>query len=85
MSYLGCSVTWRATGSLQCLVLLVHVRESEIDNLESVIVVEQQVLWLEISMADTTLVKILDARNEFPVELGGLLFIESCISDNEIK
>ena len=36
-------------------------------------------------MADTALMEILNTRNEFPVELCSLLFVESRISDNEVK
>ena len=36
-------------------------------------------------MADATLVQVFDAADELPVKLGSLLFIQACISDDEVE
>ena len=84
-TYLRSGVTGGSTGSLQRLILLIHVRKTKIDDFERVVVVKEQVLRLQITMADTTLVEVLDAADEFPVELGCLLLIQACISDDKVK
>ena len=36
-------------------------------------------------MADATLVQVLDSTDELPIELGCLLLIQACISDDKVK
>ena len=84
-SYLRSCITGGTTSRLECLVLFIHVRETKINNLERIVVVEQQVLWFQVTMADATLVQVFDAADQFPIKLGSLLFIQACISDDEVK
>ena len=77
-----------ARGSTSCLEggpLLVHVTEAKVYNFEGKIVVKEEVLWLEISVADSTLVNVLDTRDELQVELAGLLFGEPGVSDDVVE
>jgi hypothetical protein len=64
-NHFGSSITGRPAGSLESGIGFVHVAEAEVDDLESEVVVEQQVLRLEVSVADSTLVDVLNARDEF--------------------
>lgn len=73
-NHLGGGVAWRAAGCLQSGVWLVHVAKAEIDDLEGQVVVKQKVLWLQVSMADATLVDVLNTRNKLEVKLASLLF-----------
>ena len=84
-TYLGGCVARRATRRLQGLVLLVHVGEAEIHNLQSVVVVEQQIFRLKISVANATLVEVLNTTNELPVEFGSLFLIKTSISDDKVE
>lgn len=50
-------------GSTSCLEggsLLIHVTEAEVDNFEGKIVVKKEILRLEISVADSALMNVLD-------------------------
>ena len=85
MTYLGCSVARRAASSLESLILLVHVGETEIDDFEGVVVVQEQVLWLQVTMANTGLVEVLDARDQLPIEFGSLWLIQSSIPHNKVE
>jgi len=55
----GC-VARGSTGCLKRSSLLIHVTETEIDDLEGEIVIKEEILRLKISMADSTLVDVLD-------------------------
>ena len=55
--------------------ILVHVREAEVDDLNIVLVIEQQVLWFQVSVADANLVNILDTRNNLLCKSACLLFL----------
>ena len=61
-NHLRGSVARRSACCLQSLIFVIHVRETEVYNLDIVLVVEQEVLRLEISVANFDLVNILDAR-----------------------
>ena len=56
-----CSIARRATSCLQRGASFIHVAEAEVNNLEGKIVIQEQVLGLQVSMADSTLVDVLDA------------------------
>ncbi len=72
-NHFGSCVARRATGRLERGATLVHVGETEVDDLQSQVVVKQQVLRLQITMTNSRLVDILDARDQFEVELASLL------------
>lgn len=77
-----------ARGSTCCLEgcsLLIHVTEAEVDNFEGKIIVKEEVLRLEISVADSTLMNVLDTRDELQVELAGLLFREPGVSHDVVE
>ena len=84
-TYLGGCVARRATRCLQGLVLLVHVGEAEVHNLESVVVVEKEIFRFKISVTNTTLVEVLNTTDELPVEFGSLFLIKTSISDDKVE
>ncbi len=59
-TYLRSRVAGRATGGFQSLAILVGVAESEVDDLDRVVVVEQQILGFQVAMHDVQLVDVLD-------------------------
>ena len=64
---------------------MVHVGEAEIHNLNVVLVIKQQVLRLEVSMADLDLVDIFDARDDLLDEPTALLLLEALSLDDVVK
>ena len=84
-NHFGGSIAWRSTGSLESLVFFIKIGETKVNNPQSVVVVEQKIFRFEISVADTALVQILDAADEFSINFGCLLFLETGVSDDEIK
>ena len=74
-----------ATSRLESGGWFVHVAEAEVNNLQGQIVVQEQVLGLQVSVADSTLVDVLDARDELEVKLAGLLLREPRVSDDVVE
>lgn len=68
-------VAWTATGCLEHFTFLVHVGQTEVDDLDVVLVVKQQVFGLEVAVADAYLVDVLYAGDDLLREPTGLLFI----------
>ena len=58
-------IAWRATSRLELLTAAscVHVTEAEINNFQSFVEVQQQVLRLQVPVANAWLVNVLDARH----------------------
>ena len=79
------SIAWTAACSFQGLSVLVGVAEAEIDDLDVIVVVHEQVFWLQISVTDAQLVEILDARDYLMQESGSLLFSQTFPVDNVFK
>lgn len=84
-NHLWCCIARRATRSLQRLTLFVHVRETEVNQLNVVSVVEKQVFRLKVPMTHPYLVDVLNARDYLLEELAGLLFLESLTLHYVIK
>jgi hypothetical protein len=84
-NHFGCGIAGRTTGRLQQLVFLVHVTETEVDNLERLVVVEQQVLRLEVTVAHAARVQVLDARNQLLVELARLLLLQTRVPHDVVE
>jgi hypothetical protein len=55
-----CGVARTATGSFESFTLVIKVTQTEVNNFDAVVVIEQQVLRLQVSMADAQFVDILD-------------------------
>ena len=83
--HLGSCVAGGATGCLERLAILVHVRESKIHNLDVVLVIKQQVLRLQIPMADLDLVDVLDAGDDLLDEPASFLLLETLTLDNVVE
>jgi hypothetical protein len=74
--HLRCRVARRAAGRLEQLVAFVEVAQAEVDDLDVLVLVQQQVLGLEVSVDDAELVDVLDAGDDLLEELAGFLFFE---------
>lgn len=75
--HLWSRVARRATCCLEEGALFVEVPETEVHQLDIIVVVEKDVLWLEVSMHNADLVDVLDTRDYLLVVLAGLIFLEA--------
>lgn len=57
--------------------MLIHVTQPKINNFERQIIVQQQILRFEISVAHSALVNIFDTGYELEIKLASLFFRES--------
>lgn len=71
-----CCIAGTATGCLQRLPWRVRIAQAKVNDLYVVLVVEKQVLWLKISVADATFMYVLDARDNLLEKFASLLFLE---------
>ena len=83
--HLGRSVAGAAASCLQSLALPVGIGETEVDDFDVVVVVHEQVLGLQITMANAQFVQVLDARDKLEQELGGLLLSNPLAIDDVLK
>lgn len=85
--HLRSGVARRAASRFQLLLRSrsVHITQPEVDNFQSLVVVEQQVLRLQVSVADAALVDVLDAGDELLVHAAGRLLVEALMRHNIIE
>lgn len=85
MTHLRSGVAGASARCLECCAWLVEVAQAEIDNLQRLVVVDEQVLGLEVPVADSELVDVVDARNELLEVLACLLFLQFLVLHNEVE
>lgn len=73
-AYLRSRVARRPARSLQLLVVVIQVPQSEIDQFQVLVFVDENVGGLNISMCTTDIVKVFDCRDEFTEEFASLDF-----------
>lgn len=56
--------------------MFVGVGEAEVDQLEGAVEINEQILGLEVPVDDAELVQVLDAGDELPEELAGLMLLQ---------
>ena len=61
-NHLWSGVTWTTTCSFQSVTLIVHVGKTKIDDLDVVLVIQQKILGLEISVTNANFMDILNTR-----------------------
>lgn len=83
--HLGRSVAGTAASCLQSLALPVGIRKTEVDDFDVVVVVHEQVLGLQITMANAQFVQVLDARDKLEQELGGFLLSNPLAIDDVLE
>jgi hypothetical protein len=75
--HLRSRVTWTSTSSFKHLSLHVEVTETEVNKLNVVVVVKKNILGLKISMNDSNLVNIFNARYYLLIVLASLIFLQT--------
>jgi hypothetical protein len=71
-----CCVAGRPTSCLQGLASGVGVTETEINDLDVVLIVQQQIFWLQVAVANARLVNVLDARNDLLEKFAGFRLLQ---------
>lgn len=84
-NHLGRCVARTAAGGLEKFAGLVRVRQTEIDDLEILVLVQKEVLWLQITMCHVPLMQELNAGHNLVIELETLTLREPVFSYNIIK
>jgi hypothetical protein len=79
------SIAGRATCRFERLTFFIEIGKTEINNPEGIVVVQQKILWFQVSVANPALVKVLDAGDELSVQLCGLLLSKSGVSNDEVE
>ena len=69
------SIARTPTCCLQSLSILIGVGEAEVDYFDVIFVVQQQILWFEIAMADFNLVYVFDPRDYLLEKLAAFLLL----------
>jgi hypothetical protein len=88
--YLRCHVAWSTAGCGENVkLLLVHdAREPKISNQQIGVVLwcsEQQVLWLQISVHNSVVMKICDCRQRSPNQIAGVGFVVISFATDAVK
>ena len=78
-NHLRGSVAGAAACRLQLLTLFVEIAETEIDELDVVVVVKEEVLWLQVPVHHAELVDVLDARQNLSENLAGFRLFQSSV------
>ena len=82
--HLGRGVAGRPTGGLQHLVLLVDLAQTEVNELDVVVAVEEDVLGLDVSVRDALLVQVGNAFDELVKEVTSFGFLQSSVIDDVV-
>ena len=61
-NHLWSSITWTTTCSFQSIAIIIHVWEAKVNYLDVVLVVEQKIFWLQISVTNANFMDILNTR-----------------------
>lgn len=76
-NHLRSSIARATTCCLQCLILFVSVGQAEVNDFDVVFVVQQQILRLQIPVADLDLMNVLNTRYDLLEELAALLLLQA--------
>ena len=85
VDHFRCCVARRSTCRLKQLSLLVLVAQSEIDKSDVLLMIEQQVLRLQVSVHNTELVQVFDSADYLLEELASLSLFELLFLDDVVE
>ena len=80
-----CRIVWAATAGLQKVAVCHDVAQAEVGNFDVVVFVQQQILWLEISMDDLVSMTVLDSTYYLLEHLSGFLFVQPAMLDDIVE
>ena len=70
-NHLWCCIARRATGSFECLAILVCVAQPKVHQFDLAVMVEKQIFWLHVSVHNSKLVQVLNSRDDLLVKFAG--------------
>lgn len=79
LDHLWCSVARTAASCLEAFSLVVKVAQAKVDNFDGVVVVEQQIFRLQVSVHNAQFVDVLDARDDLLVHFDCLFLLEATV------
>lgn len=85
LDHLGSGVAWRSTSSLESLSLLVGVGQAKVNQLQILLVVEQEIFRLQISVHNAQLVQVLDRALDLLEEFASLFFLKLLLFDDVVE
>lgn len=84
-NHLRSSIAWTTTCCFQRISLVIHVGETEVNDLNIVLVIEEQVLRLQVSVANANFMDVFNARYNLLEKPACLIFLESFPFHNIIE
>ena len=75
--HFGRCIARTTTSCFQCLSWRVCIAQAKVNDLDIVLIVEEQILWLQISVADSAFMYVLYARDDLLKKFASFLFLES--------
>mmetsp|Transcript_73652 Transcript_73652/g.159358 ORF Transcript_73652/g.159358 Transcript_73652/m.159358 type:complete len:451 (+) Transcript_73652:1224-2576(+) len=84
-NHLRCSVARRATGRLQELLIPEDVAQAEIYDFDTPVLIEQEILWLQVTVDYVHGMDLLNTCNYLVEEAGCLGFLDTAVGDDVIE
>lgn len=79
------SVAGTAASSFQGGPLFIEVTEAKVHDLQTLVVVEQKILRLQVAVADAHSVDVVDSSDELLEDLAGLVLFELLVADDVVE
>ena len=82
---LGCSIVGTTTARLQKVSVRHDVTEAKVGNFDVVVLVQEQILWLEITMDNLVAMTVLYRADDLLEHLPGFLLVQTTMLDDVVK
>lgn len=83
--HLWSRIAWRSASCFQSFTLVVDIWQTKIHNLDVVLIIKQQILWLQISVTNPDLMYILNTRYDLLRKPTCLIFLQALSLHNIVK
>jgi len=84
-NHLWSSITWTTTCGFQSISIIVHVGQTEVNDLDVVLVIEKKIFWLQISVTNANFVDIFNTRYNLLEKPACFILLESLSFDDVIE
>ena len=74
-----------STSCLESVIISIHVGETKIHNLDIVLIIKEQIFWLQISMTYFDLVNILNTRDDLLEEPACFILLQTFPLDDVVE
>ena len=83
--HLRSCVARTTTGSLESVLISIHVGEAEIHNFDIVLVIKEQIFWLQVSVTYFDLVNVLNSRDDLLEKPARLILLQTFPLDDVVE